>query len=162
MDQIKVDNHFLHFWILKRSVGSLLLAIFFSAMAWLMIWGITMDVHSLNFPLFVKCLVIFLVLLVINGVYDYFWQKSFIFSITEGKIRSKGGIANKVDDAIDIKRITEVFVQQDEFDKKFKYASILFVTAVAEEEIIFFGIPIEYANKIKEYVYAQSDKKEKS
>lgn len=120
------------------------------------------DGPSVDFS-FSSFFILTLVMMLLCGahiIYDFFWQRSFVYSVTGEQIRMKGGIIDTIERATDLKRVTDVSVYQSMWGKIFKYATVGFQTAGSNmTEVVFSNISSEKANKVRDFVYAQLGKK---
>ena len=162
MEQLKVTESFIKFKVITKIVGSLFLAVVVSAIfvSIGMAFKAT-DGGPVNFSMswFLIWTILIMLLCGLHIAYDMFWNKSFIFSISDDKIQMKGGILKTIDRMTDIKRVTDATIYQDFWGKCFHYSSIGFQTAGSYiTEIVFFGVSPADANKVRELVYSKLGK----
>jgi uncharacterized membrane protein YdbT with pleckstrin-like domain len=163
MEAIRVGKGFISFrlWI-KLSLSLVISMLASSYFVSIGIQSKDTDGLSVDF-LFSSFLIWTLVMMLLCGahiVYDFFWQRSFVYSVTGEQIRMKGGIINTIERATDIKRVTDVSVYQSMWGKIFKYATVGFQTAGSNmTEVVFKNIPSEQANQVRDFVYVQLGKK---
>ncbi|MFT5170201.1 MAG: membrane protein YdbS with pleckstrin-like domain [Candidatus Omnitrophota bacterium] len=161
---INIDDKFIYFRVGTRIFWSLIFAMILSLIFAI---GRVEIAHADGIPAefsvahFMGWTLVFMVVIGLFHVYDFFFQKSYVFLVTEEKIQMKGGVLTTIDRVTDINRVTDVTVYQEMWGKIFNYATVCFQTAGSSMvEFIFANISVSEAREVKEFVHSRLTKKD--
>lgn len=163
MEAIRVGKGFIYFRLWIKLILCLIISMLASS------YFVSIGIQSkatdgllvnFSFSSFFMWTLVMMLLCSVHIVYDFFWQRSFLYAVTGEQIRMKGGIIDTIERATDIRRVTDVSIYQNMWGKILKYATVGFQTAGSNAtEVVFKNISLEQANRVREFVYAQLGKK---